>query len=234
MAVSLTRKSWESHKGWNVTGKGLSEALQAFENATAAAKKTMKSDDWDACTDRLSDIGDQIKKNQAKLDKKLNKGTLDFLDELLTEAKRHDKIILAHRTRLKQREGVMKQLAAYDDTLEGYRTFLKSHKADELTRTKALVMALLASKDKDDDAARKKLVDHIKKTWFNAWHNVHASIAQHVSVLTQNKATHAAVLDAPELARHDALIAEFRKIRTAVEPTHDAMLDELEKIGGKL
>jgi hypothetical protein len=29
MAVQLTRKSWESHKGWNVTGEGLSEALQA-------------------------------------------------------------------------------------------------------------------------------------------------------------------------------------------------------------
>ena len=234
MTVQLTRKSWESHKGWNVTGKGLSEALQAFENASALAKKTMISKDWDAMTDCLSDIGDQIKKNKAKLDQKLNKGTHEFLDALLAEAKRHDTIIMAHRVRLKQREGVMKQLDDYDRTLTEYQTFLKTHKNDELVRAQAMVKALLASDKKDDQEARKKLDAHIKKTWFNAWHKVYASIMQHDSVLKQNKITHAAILETAEKARIDTLVAEFKKVQAAAALVHDPMLDEIKKIGGSL
>ena len=234
MTVELSRKSWESHKGWNVTGKGLSEALAAFETANTLARKTKKAEDWDALTDRLSDIGEQIRKNKAKLDPKLNKGTHEFLDQLLAVAKMHDKAIVVERTLARQRVGIAGQIEGYRKSLADSRTFLKAHGANELTRAQAMVKAVLDSPKADDKALRDKTVDHIKKTWFNAYHAVYASPLQHVSVLTHIKTKQGDLCTPADLADLDTLIAGFKKVQDDARPQHDAMLAEIKKLGGKL
>lgn len=157
MAMQLTRKSWESHKAWTVTGKGLSAAIDAFTEADAKAQRSLDQDDYRAALGHIQTVGDEINKNLAKINKAIYKDTVKVLNDLYTLAKSRSDALKVESAKTLKTEGARKIVVGAREDLAKVEAFVAANKPEGVQKqVKFVVDSFLKSpKGTDKDEAKK-------------------------------------------------------------------------------
>lgn len=219
MALQLTRKSWESHKAWTITGKGLSEALDEFTAADAKAQKSLDQQDFRNALAAIKDVGDEINKNLGKINKALYKDTVKVLNDLYALAKSRSDALKVESANALKTDGARKIIAGALEDLKKVEDFAASNKPDGvLKQIKFVVDSFLKSPQGADKDLAKKFREKVEAgpcaNWFKALANA------------QNTAVN--IDDQLKMVKCDdpAVMQQAAKIRQAFRAVVDTKLDK--------
>lgn len=226
--MELTRKTWEKSKDWLVTGKGLSTALDAYNVVKARAKVSKTKEDWTAVLMAVKEVGAQINKNLAKLDKKAHKDTCQLLSQFYLLAKTESDQAVAEAQAAVNRAAIMSQIAGYEEMVEKF-TAKRTAATAALAKLKVDVAKALAHLAPTNAEARKMIRDHLSKTAVDPIRSAYATtenaprtlrtIATMHSPETFTAAQQAQI--AKVCADMNTLAASFRQLKVGAEAELD-------------